>query len=97
MIDKIRQYYEKKRRMAIVKRFLGSNIRGKNILIYWTTTSEKPCPDCLRFKKESPFTPETLTAVPGDGTTQCKDKCGCNLVVWREGQPPLPKSITNKE
>jgi hypothetical protein len=37
------------------------------------------CPDCPVLSANSPYTLETLPALPGDGHTRCNDRCRCHL------------------
>lgn len=37
------------------------------------------CPDCPVLAAGSPYTSETLPAIPGDGHTRCLDRCRCHL------------------
>lgn len=39
------------------------------------------CPDCEKWALQGPYDRESLPAIPGDGTSQCKTNCRCELVI----------------
>ena len=47
--------------------------------IYWRLGVAEHCNDCLEFAAGSPYTPDTLPAVPRDGTSACLTNCKCFL------------------
>ena len=72
-------------------------------IIHYRLSPAEHCSDCVEWAANSPYTPETLPAVPRDGTSQCKSNCKCYLDIDfpeevetpdrstkppRKGQPP---------
>lgn len=51
-------------------------------LFYWRDVRDKAeCSDCEKWALQGPYTRESLPAVPGDGKSQCKLNCRCELVT----------------
>ena len=48
--------------------------------IWWTLgTTEKHCGECPKLAAASPYKPDELNQVPGDGNTPCRGNCDCTL------------------
>jgi hypothetical protein len=56
-------------------------------LIHWNLNPAEHCGDCLTLAGGSPYKPNELSQVPGDGATQCRGNCRCTLS--REAVPQL--------
>jgi len=48
-------------------------------IVYWNLHPAEHCGDCLSLAGGSPYKPEDLSQVPGDGNTQCRGNCHCTL------------------
>lgn len=48
-------------------------------LVYWNLNPAEHCGDCLSLAGGSPYKPNELSHVPGDGNTQCRGNCKCTL------------------
>lgn len=56
-------------------------------LIYWNLNPAEHCGDCLTLAGGSPYKPNELSQVPGDGATQCRGNCRCTLSREAAPQP----------
>lgn len=54
-----------------------SDIDGQ---VDWVTGPGDSCDDCTEREDNSPYDPEDLPGIPGDGSTACLGNCGCILV-----------------
>lgn len=62
-----------------------------SVLIYWYLgTTEKHCDDCPALAGGSPYKPQDLNQVPGDGNTKCLSNCDCGLSREEITHPTLP-------
>lgn len=53
-----------------------------DVLLYWAgPEDEKRCPGCVYMQARSPFTKDTIPAVPRDGMTNCLTNCRHKIVV----------------
>jgi hypothetical protein len=60
-------------------------------VIYWNLgTTEKHCGVCPDLAAGSPYKPQDLHQVPGDGSTPCRGNCDCTLSREKITQPTLP-------
>lgn len=60
-------------------------------LIYWRLgNTEKHCGICPSLASGSPYKPNELNQVPGDGNTPCRGHCDCSLSREQQPQPTLP-------
>lgn len=50
-------------------------------IIHWRLGAAEHCEDCVEWAGGSPYTPDTLPAVPRDGTSRCKSRCKCSLDI----------------
>jgi hypothetical protein len=48
-------------------------------VIYWNLNPAEHCADCLDLAGRSPYQPQDLSQVPGDGNTTCRGNCKCTL------------------
>ena len=48
-------------------------------IVYWNLNPAEHCGDCLTLAGGSPYKPQDLAQVPGDGNTQCRGNCHCTL------------------
>jgi hypothetical protein len=48
-------------------------------IFHWHLESGDPCDDCILIAKHSPYTRESLPAVPRSGQTRCRNYCYCTL------------------
>lgn len=53
--------------------------------VYWIPTSKAPCPSCEELANGSPYSPEELKQLPGDGSTLCRGNCACYLDIRPRG------------
>lgn len=53
--------------------------------IWWNLNIAEHCDGCLTMAGGSPYNPQDLNQVPGDGNTPCLSKCQCTLT--REEMP----------
>lgn len=59
--------------------------KGVDVEVRWVKHAKESCPDCL-FEAGQGWRPAyTLHRVPGEGSTQCKIRCKCQLLT-RDGQ-----------
>lgn len=58
--------------------------------IYWNLNPAEHCGDCLTLAGGSPYKPNELSQVPGDGNTQCRGNCRCTLSREEIPQPSTP-------
>ncbi len=63
--------------------YSGSFSRMSNeVLIYWNLNPAEHCEDCIDMSKDSPYTPDELSAkTPRSGSTRCLGNCKCSLEV----------------
>lgn len=56
-------------------------------LIYWNLSVAEHCQSCITLASGSPYKPNELNQVPGDGNTQCRGNCKCTLTREEIAQP----------
>jgi hypothetical protein len=61
-------------------------------LIYWNLNPAEHCGDCVGLAGGSPYKPQDLSQVPGDGATQCRGNCKCTL-----SREAIPQAVTAQE
>lgn len=76
-INRRAQLYVKKLRATSNEAFAGT--AAADDLIHWIMAAAEHCPECKRWAREGPYTPETLPAYPGDGKSTCVTNCKCRL------------------
>lgn len=47
--------------------------------VWWELGAAQHCVGCSDYAAGSPYTPDSLPAVPGDGSTPCRGNCKCSL------------------
>lgn len=62
-------------------------------IIHWNLNPAEHCGDCLDLAGGSPYKPNELSQVPGDGATQCRGNCRCTLSREAAPQPSTPLII----
>jgi hypothetical protein len=51
-------------------------------LYHWRDVRDKAeCPDCEKWALQGPYDRDSLPAIPGDGTSECKSNCRCELIT----------------
>jgi len=71
------------------------NRLAADVTVHWVLDPRAShCHDCPRLASEGPYTPATLPAIPGDGSTECLTNCRCRIVTRRERKRiPWGKSV----
>ena len=68
---------------AVRAAYWGGSANESDVQMDWVTTAEESCEDCLENEAGSPYDPDKLPGVPGDGSTRCRTNCKCYLVRAR--------------
>jgi hypothetical protein len=54
------------------------------VLLNWVLTANESCQDCLDNAAGSPYLPDELPGVPGDGQTKCGSNCKCFILQVKQ-------------
>ncbi len=52
---------------------------SSGVKIHWVLTEAEHCEDCIQWAMHSPYSKDTLPALPRDGKSQCLSNCKCEL------------------